>query len=144
MGQDAEQSTSEQADDRNEKDYPPIASKAGVSIGNINSAAPTPSNELNSTRQSSLTQDRRASSTFNDIDNDLHLQQKSTDWFDLPMLAKLESMHTVAEWHFQNPTKLRTIMKSDDEFATWVRSPSESSLTRRLTMCIAYRAHWLR
>jgi hypothetical protein len=36
------------------------------------------------------------------------------------MLEKLESMHTLAEWQFQNPTKLRTIMKSDDEFATWV------------------------
>lgn len=43
------------------------------------------------------------------------------DWLQLPMLEKLESMHLLAEWQFQNPTRLRQIMKSDDEAATWVR-----------------------
>lgn len=47
-------------------------------------------------------------------------KEQSHDWRDLPMLAKLESMHTVAEWHFQNPTRLRMTMKSDDEYAQWV------------------------
>lgn len=45
----------------------------------------------------------------------------SIDWFDLPMLSKLESMHNLAEWQFQNPMRLRTIMKTDDEAALWVR-----------------------
>lgn len=48
-------------------------------------------------------------------------QKAPTDWFDLPMITKLESMHTLAEWQFQNATRLRTIMKSDDELASWVR-----------------------
>lgn len=47
-------------------------------------------------------------------------QQLSIDWFSLPMVIKLESMHTLVEWQFQNVTRLRTIMKSDDEFASWV------------------------
>lgn len=42
------------------------------------------------------------------------------DWFDLPLLVKLETIHTLAEWQFQNPTRLRHIMKSDDEIASWV------------------------
>ena len=44
----------------------------------------------------------------------------SVDWFDLPVLAKLDSMHLVTEWQFQNPTRLRMLMRSDDELATWV------------------------
>lgn len=56
--------------------------------------------------------------------NDEGEQQTSKNWFELPMLEKLESMHTLVEWQFQNPTRLRTIMKSDDEFASWVRRAS--------------------
>lgn len=47
-------------------------------------------------------------------------KEESKDWFELPMLVKLESMHLLTEWQFQNPTRLRTIMKSDDEYASWV------------------------
>jgi hypothetical protein len=36
------------------------------------------------------------------------------------MLAKLDSMHLLTEWQFQNPTRLRSLMKTDDEDATWV------------------------
>ncbi|KAJ7116297.1 hypothetical protein C8R44DRAFT_792106 [Mycena epipterygia] len=50
-------------------------------------------------------------------------QQESKDWLDLPMLAKLDSMHLLTEWQFQNPTRLRTLMKSDDEDATWRIEP---------------------
>lgn len=46
--------------------------------------------------------------------------QESKDWLDLPMLAKLDSMHLLTEWQFQNPTRLRSLMKTDDEDATWV------------------------
>lgn len=44
------------------------------------------------------------------------------DWVDLAMLEKLESMHTIIEWHFQNPLRIRSIMRSDDENASWVSS----------------------
>jgi hypothetical protein len=54
--------------------------------------------------------------------------QEPTDWLDLPMLAKLDSMHRLTEWQFQNPTRLRTLMKSDDEDATWVHLPVYSFL----------------
>ncbi|KAJ6549187.1 hypothetical protein B0H10DRAFT_2129091 [Mycena sp. CBHHK59/15] len=50
-------------------------------------------------------------------------QQESKDWLDLPMLTKLDSMHLLTEWQFQNPTRLRTLMKSDDEDATWRIEP---------------------
>lgn len=48
------------------------------------------------------------------------VEDEAKDWIDLSMLDKLESIHTVAEWHFQNPLKLRQIMRSDDEDASWV------------------------
>ncbi|KAJ6448937.1 hypothetical protein C8R45DRAFT_1045711 [Mycena sanguinolenta] len=59
---------------------------------------------------------------------DLDLQeeeerQETKDWLELPMLAKLDSMHLLTEWQFQNPTRLRTLMKSDDEDATWRIEP---------------------
>ena len=42
------------------------------------------------------------------------------DWFKLSMIQKLDSIHLLAEWHFQHPMRLRTLMKSDDEEASWV------------------------
>ncbi|KAJ3572556.1 hypothetical protein NP233_g2998 [Leucocoprinus birnbaumii] len=45
--------------------------------------------------------------------------QPTVDWFDLSLLQKLESMHLLTEWQFQNPTRLRMLMRSDDELATW-------------------------
>ena len=47
--------------------------------------------------------------------------QESRDWLELPMLTKLDSIHLVTEWQFQNPTRLRTLMRSDNDDATWVR-----------------------
>jgi hypothetical protein len=47
-------------------------------------------------------------------------QEESKNWFDLPMLVKLDSMYLLTEWQFQNPQRLRTIMKNDDEGALWV------------------------
>lgn len=49
-------------------------------------------------------------------------QEESKNWLDLPMLTKLDSMHILTEWQFQNPTRLRTLMRTDDETATWVHS----------------------
>ncbi|KAF8802419.1 hypothetical protein BYT27DRAFT_7112212 [Phlegmacium glaucopus] len=47
----------------------------------------------------------------------------SINWLQLPMLFKLESMHTLIEWQFQHPARLRNIMKSDDESALWRIEP---------------------
>ncbi|KAG8213169.1 hypothetical protein J3R82DRAFT_11580 [Butyriboletus roseoflavus] len=46
--------------------------------------------------------------------------ERQVDWLDLSMLAKLESLHTLVEWQFQNPHRVRQQMKTDDEQATWV------------------------
>lgn len=63
----------------------------------------------------------------NDLDDKDVSEEASRikDWSDLSMMEKLESMHTLVEWHFQNPTRLRSIMRSDDEYASWVRRPSK-------------------
>jgi hypothetical protein len=47
-------------------------------------------------------------------------QEESKNWLELPMLVKLDSMHLLTEWQCQNPQRLRTIMKNDDEVALWV------------------------
>jgi hypothetical protein len=60
-----------------------------------------------------------APSPLADAENESE-KEESKDWLDLPMLTKLDSMHLVTEWQFQNPTRLRTIMKDDDEGAQWV------------------------
>jgi len=49
-------------------------------------------------------------------------KQESKDWFDLPMLEKLNCMHLLTEWLFQTPNRVRSTMRSDDENATWVHS----------------------
>lgn len=61
--------------------------------------------------------------------SDMSEKDTSIDWLQLPMLSKLESMHTLIEWQFQHPMRLRNIMKSDDELALWVRSISLLPLT---------------
>ncbi|KAN0093108.1 hypothetical protein V8E55_003892 [Tylopilus felleus] len=53
----------------------------------------------------------------------LEVSEKQVDWLDLSMLAKLESLYTLAEWQFQNPHRVRQQMKSDDEQATWRIEP---------------------
>ena len=54
-------------------------------------------------------------------DSDMSENDTSINWLHLPMLSKLDSMHTLIEWQFQHPTRLRNIMKSDDESALWSR-----------------------
>ncbi|KAG6825696.1 hypothetical protein H0H92_002791 [Tricholoma furcatifolium] len=61
----------------------------------------------------------------------IHLKQSSVleeegetkDWMDLPMLTKLDSMHLLTEWQFHNATRVRTLMRSDDENASWRAIP---------------------
>lgn len=60
--------------------------------------------------------------------------EQPKDWTDLSMLEKLNVMHTLIEWHFQNPLKLRNTMRNDDEHASWVR--------RRTTMPFSLLTSW--
>lgn len=46
----------------------------------------------------------------------------TVDWSSLDIPHKLDSLHTLVEWQFQNPLRLRGLMKSDDETASWVRN----------------------
>ncbi|KAI0312318.1 hypothetical protein OF83DRAFT_668150 [Amylostereum chailletii] len=49
--------------------------------------------------------------------------QESKDWFSLPMLTKLDSLHLLTEWQFQNTQRIRQLMKSDDDNASWRIEP---------------------
>ncbi|KZT65867.1 hypothetical protein DAEQUDRAFT_730916 [Daedalea quercina L-15889] len=49
--------------------------------------------------------------------------EESKNWLELPMLDKLDSMHLLTEWQFQNTHRLRQIMKSDDDYASWRIEP---------------------
>lgn len=83
----------------------------------------------------------KADETYDSVD----VEDEPRDWMDLPMLDKLESMHTVAEWHFQNPLKLRQIMHSDDEDASWVCCVLLIYwYLQLLNIFAAHRAHWIR
>lgn len=61
-----------------------------------------------------------AKSQKESLERDSQPQGESQDWLDLPMLTKLDSIHLLTEWQFQNPQRFRTIMKDDDEVALWV------------------------
>ena len=63
-----------------------------------------------------------ASSQSVDTDRAARTESASSknDWLRLPMLQKLDSMHLLTEWQFQHPMRLRTLMKNDDENASWV------------------------
>ncbi|KAJ7573887.1 hypothetical protein C8J56DRAFT_980774 [Mycena floridula] len=50
-------------------------------------------------------------------------QQESRNWLDLTMLEKLDSIHLLTEWQFHNPTRVRTLMRDDDEGALWRIEP---------------------
>ncbi|KAK0480265.1 hypothetical protein IW261DRAFT_1477011 [Armillaria novae-zelandiae] len=54
---------------------------------------------------------------------ELAQEEESRDWLELSMLEKLDSMHLLMEWQFQNATRLRTLMKSDDDLANWRIEP---------------------
>lgn len=71
-------------------------------------------------RQSSVAGTRETSKGRESEAGDDAEPEKPIDWFNLPLLVKLETIHTLAEWQFQNPNRLRTIMKSDDDTASWV------------------------
>ncbi|KAJ3559421.1 hypothetical protein NM688_g348 [Phlebia brevispora] len=45
------------------------------------------------------------------------------DWFDLSLFTRLDSLHLLTEWQFQNPHRLRQIMKDDGDAAQWRHEP---------------------
>ena len=59
---------------------------------------------------------------------DAPVDEASRDWFDLSMLEKLDSLHLLTEWQFNNPHRVRTTMRSDGDYAEWVRTVTRSVL----------------
>ena len=51
----------------------------------------------------------------------LQFEGETRDWFELSLSEKLDSLYLLTEWQFQNPHRLRQLMKDDDELAQWVR-----------------------
>ena len=45
---------------------------------------------------------------------------ESRNWMDLSMLEKLDTLHIVTEWQFQNPHRFRSLMKDDGDHGLWV------------------------
>jgi hypothetical protein len=72
-------------------------------------------------------------------------QGELKDWLELPMLTKLDSLHLLTEWQFQNPNRLRSIMKDDDETAQWVsflhQSPHLAQINGLLMPLLISTAH---
>lgn len=88
-----------------------------------NPLGPDP-NLRTSTRASSILPDAsNANNASDDVEPEEDPLAEDIDWFDLPLLTKLDSLHTLVEWQFQNPLRFRSVMKDDDETAQWVRSP---------------------
>ncbi|EIN04932.1 hypothetical protein PUNSTDRAFT_146212 [Punctularia strigosozonata HHB-11173 SS5] len=48
---------------------------------------------------------------------------RPTDWLQLPMLQKLDSLHLLTEWQFHNEKRLKQIMKDDGDDASWRIEP---------------------
>ncbi|KAH9481522.1 hypothetical protein JR316_0006049 [Psilocybe cubensis] len=94
-----------------------------VSLEHTNPDTPLPETAQGSRQSSVLNNTKSASVSAKGLQNEEEEQKPSVNWFDLPVLTKLESLHTLVEWQFQNPIRLRTIMKSDDELASWRVEP---------------------
>ena len=73
-------------------------------------------------------------------------QDEPKDWFHLPLLTKLDSLHLLTEWQFQNPHRLRQFMKDDGDAAQWVCISVFSlySMLMIIPPTIAYRADRVR
>ena len=69
---------------------------------------------------------------------------QSKDWSELSMKEKLEALHALTEWQFDNPHRLRQQMKDDGDHGFWV---SLYAFLRRVIIyslsCIAYRTYRL-
>ncbi|KAL1745390.1 hypothetical protein HDZ31DRAFT_63138 [Schizophyllum fasciatum] len=49
--------------------------------------------------------------------------EEPKDWLQLPMLEKLDCLHLLTEWQFQNPTRIRQLMRSEGDGAEWRIEP---------------------
>lgn len=80
------------------------------------------------------------------IDESITPQDEPKDWFELPLLTRLDSLHLLTEWQFQNPHRLRQFMKDDGDAAQWVcfSIPLLDLPFVFLTCLVAYRTDWVR
>ncbi|KAF9473752.1 hypothetical protein BDN70DRAFT_915558 [Pholiota conissans] len=115
-------STSVTNDDMNVDDAPSTSAEASASSKLLLEDPSAQKTEIQS-RQPSIAGKRASSEANISPQDDDTEQEKPVDWFVLPLLTKLETLHTLAEWQFQNPTRLRTIMRTDDEMASWRIEP---------------------
>ncbi|KAJ3734153.1 hypothetical protein DFJ43DRAFT_1130808 [Lentinula guzmanii] len=70
-------------------------------------------------------------------------EEESKDWLSLPMLEKLDSLHLLTEWQFQNPARVRTLMKSDDDQASWRIEPIGYDVKRNAYWLIGADRLWI-
>lgn len=83
-----------------------------------NSTADVPQGESSSQAKSEPNEDAEVPPKSEDAP--VVEEEESKDWLDLPMLQKLDSLHILVEWQFQNPHRVRQLMKDDDDAANWV------------------------
>ncbi|KAG9011097.1 hypothetical protein FRB94_009240 [Tulasnella sp. JGI-2019a] len=55
--------------------------------------------------------------------NPLGSDDEPIEWVALPIESKLDVLHQVTEWPFGNPTRVRSLMNDDDNYATWRAEP---------------------
>lgn len=55
-----------------------------------------------------------------ELQNDTQTLAPSREWAELDMKEKLEALHTLTEWQFDNPHRLRQQMKDDGDHGLWV------------------------
>jgi hypothetical protein len=70
------------------------------------------------------------------------VETRPQHWADLGLMEKLDSLHLLIDWQFQNVTRFRRTVKSDGENAEWV---CYNSIMSKLVMscCSANGAHWI-
>lgn len=55
-----------------------------------------------------------------ELQNDTQTLAPSREWAELDMKEKLEALHMLTEWQFDNPHRLRQQMKDDGDHGLWV------------------------
>ncbi|KAH8093710.1 hypothetical protein BXZ70DRAFT_376563 [Cristinia sonorae] len=90
-------------------------------------AAGTPSRESSKSKRKSKKKGKAGSRAQSrgaaNGEPQFQFQGETKDWLNLPLLEKLDSLHLLMEWQFQNPTRLRQIMRDDDDTAQWRVEP---------------------
>jgi hypothetical protein len=74
----------------------------------------------------------------------LSSDSRPSDWLELPMIEKLDTLHLLTEWQFHNDKRFKQIMKDDGDDASWVSSSFTSHSTPNIDVhCLASRTHRL-